>query len=776
MIRPRRLRDPASGRPLSESHPPAGLAGLDLGPLAALLLALLAAWPLLTRPGLPTTTDAELHIYRAAQVLRAWAGGLAYPRWAPDLAFGYGYPVFNYYAPLAYHVSAAYGLFLGGAVAGVKFTLVASLALGAVGMYAFARLVWGGPGALTAAAAFTLAPYVAYLNPVARGAAPEALAVGLSPWLFWAFTRLWRRPTAARLALAAFSLAALLLAHNLLSLVFAGLLAGWLAWNWLAAPEHRPALPRAAAALLAGAGLAAFFWLPAILERQAVQYQRAFAFVQDPRNRLRFVPAGELLAPVVAADLAEPAAADWRFRLGLPQWGLAALGLLALFQRRAERPWLGFFALMAGLCLGLALPAAEPLWRPAASGTDGLPALLYLQLPWRLLGPAAFALAMLAGGAVAVNPWLRPSLAAAGAVAACALAAWPLLDPLPWPDFGPVTPERVRLYEAGGGIGTTAQNEFLPAAVAEMPAPPADPADKIERAGLPAGAAADLVEARPDGWRLRVDASAGLTLTLRAFAFPGWQAEVDGVPVAITPSVPHGLITLPVPAPAAAPGAGSAHTVTVRFGETPARTAGWAVSALTLAGLAGALVLRRPAPTAGLEPDLGWSAQRIWPLLAGLGLLLGARWAADQLRPVAEPAPALARFEGQLALLAFELPEAVARPGASVPLSLTWQATGAVPGDYSVFVHVLDADGRLAGQSDKMTPLPEFPTSRWPPGRRQADAHQLTLQPDIAPGLYALRVGLWDRLSGARLRVLDAAGRPGDQDGFTLAATLMVQP
>ena len=59
---------------------------------------------------------------------------------------------------------------------------------------------------------------------------------------------------------------------------------------------------------------------------------------------------------------------------------------------------------------------------------------------------------------------------------------------------------------------------------------------------------------------------------------------------------------------------------------------------------------------------------------------------------------------------------------------------------------------------------------------RLTDAHALTLQPAIAPGPYVLRVGLWDRLSGARLRVLDAAGQPGDQDGFTLAATLTVQP
>ena len=65
-----------------------------------LALALIAAAPFLTRPGLPHHTDAELHVYRAAELGHALRGGAFYPRWAPDFYYGYGYPIFNYYAPL----------------------------------------------------------------------------------------------------------------------------------------------------------------------------------------------------------------------------------------------------------------------------------------------------------------------------------------------------------------------------------------------------------------------------------------------------------------------------------------------------------------------------------------------------------------------------------------------------------------------------------------------------------------------------------------------------
>ena len=81
---------------------------LDAGLLAALLIATLAAWPFLSRASLPTFTDAEMHVYRTFEILSAWRAGVLYLRWAPDLFYAFGYPVFHYYAPLSYYLGAAY--------------------------------------------------------------------------------------------------------------------------------------------------------------------------------------------------------------------------------------------------------------------------------------------------------------------------------------------------------------------------------------------------------------------------------------------------------------------------------------------------------------------------------------------------------------------------------------------------------------------------------------------------------------------------------------------
>src|SRR5260221_8127699 len=118
---------------------------IDPAWIAVIGLATLAAWPFLTRHSLPTFTDAEMHVYRTFEILSAWRAGVAYLRWAPDLFYGFGYPGFNYYAPLSYYLGAAYGALFGGAVAGVKFVLVASAYLGAAGVVLFVRDPSGSP-------------------------------------------------------------------------------------------------------------------------------------------------------------------------------------------------------------------------------------------------------------------------------------------------------------------------------------------------------------------------------------------------------------------------------------------------------------------------------------------------------------------------------------------------------------------------------------------------------------------------------------------------------
>ncbi|HEY6041916.1 MAG TPA: hypothetical protein VIX58_07265, partial [Anaerolineae bacterium] len=57
------------------------------------------------------SADGQLHLYRLVEFDRLIRAGILFTRWMPDLAFGYGFPLFGYYAPLAYYLTEPFVLF-----------------------------------------------------------------------------------------------------------------------------------------------------------------------------------------------------------------------------------------------------------------------------------------------------------------------------------------------------------------------------------------------------------------------------------------------------------------------------------------------------------------------------------------------------------------------------------------------------------------------------------------------------------------------------------------
>lgn len=89
-------------------------------------------------------------------------------------------------------------------------------------------------------------------------------------------------------------------------------------------------------------------------------------------------------------------------------------------------------------------------------------------------------------------------------------------------------------------------------------------------------------------------------------------------------------------------------------------------------------------------------------------------------------------------------------------LDLAWQAQTVPSRDYTVFVHLLQADGTCAPcvwQQDVMPQQNQYPTSRWLAGEVVIDSYQIQLPPDTPPGSYQLEIGLYIAESGQRLQV-----------------------
>jgi 4-amino-4-deoxy-L-arabinose transferase-like glycosyltransferase len=128
-------------------------------------------------------------------------------------------------------------------------------------------------------------------------------------------------------------------------------------------------------------------------------------------------------------------------------------------------------------------------------------------------------------------------------------------------------------------------------------------------------------------------------------------------------------------------------------------------------------------------------------------------------------------FGGQVALTGYDLGRSgepfadagwgqiVARAGQSLPLTLAWQAVGPVAGDYTVFLHLLGADGQRYAQGDGPPLKGLQPTTHWLKGETLPDRRLLSLAPDLKPGRYRLVVGLYTLENDERLPAVNAEGR-----------------
>ncbi|MFZ2358352.1 MAG: hypothetical protein WA040_03340, partial [Anaerolineae bacterium] len=283
---------------------------------------------------------------------------------------------------------------------------------------------------------------------------------------------------------------------------------------------------------------------------------------------------------------------------------------------------------------------------------------------------------------------------------------------------------------AAGQVGATWTGEFLPKTVGEQrwalgrlregavddPALQPAPVVTLTRLGYAALTA-------------QVESAAPLQLRLHQFHLPGWNATIDGRPAATYPTGELGLVTVDVPA--------GQHTVVVRFGATPSRTAGLLIT-LASAVIWIALAWRRTRSRFLRAAGVALGILAVALALNGLGA--GQRtWT---------PQPVQATLEDVAVLLAADVTSLDARAGlptepALAEVTLYWLALRETAQNYKAFVHVLGPDGSVIAQHDG-DPVGGFtPTTRWRPGQIIADRHVFALPEGLPAGEYGLRAGLY---------------------------------
>jgi hypothetical protein len=99
----------------------------------------------------------------------------------------------------------------------------------------------------------------------------------------------------------------------------------------------------------------------------------------------------------------------------------------------------------------------------------------------------------------------------------------------------------------------------------------------------------------------------------------------------------------------------------------------------------------------------------------------------------------------------------------ALDVTLVWRALARPPGQFTVFVHLVDLNGARVAQADSPPADGLLPTDTWLPGRAVVDTHTLVLPEDGVPARSTLQIGAYDPRDGRRLAVT-ARALPGGPD------------
>jgi hypothetical protein len=805
---------------------------LNPGLILVGLLILLAVSPLLP-PGLPSIADAPIHLFRTMEMVSAWADGVYYPRWAPNLAFGYGYPLFNFAPPLPYFIAGAFHVVGFSLESSIKLLAIFCMTIYGIGMYLFVRNVLGERGALLAAAAYLYTPFRFREVLLYGGNYPQILAIGLFPWVLWAFERIVADGRSRYIVAGAICFGALILSHNFHAFIFTPLLLLYIIFETLFEKNQDSSgkerslrgLWRPVTAVALGLTLTAFFWAPALYDLQYTIAQEDYYLARSD-FRLRLLNLKDLLALPIALD-GRADNPNVPFSLGIVVVALSILGVV--------------YTLIASLCLVLSASQCvgrEGMWRevrhlafflvvllgasimmlrPAAFLWETLPLLAYAEFPWRLMGIANLAGAFLAGGSVRLWEWgaeqwgersrladLALAVSILGLILGVAVYFYPTKPFQRWgtPSLG----DYIGYEVSTQNLGTTGLAEYLPKWAKKVPTSSSlvgplrdgQEVEKLDRLTLPSGVQATALSRSSVEDRYQFSGEDNFRARFFTFYFPGWRAFVDGEPVSIYVTSPLGLIAVDVPS--------GNHELLLRFGETPFRLTANLISALGLVTIIGWLAsrwFRRSVQGGETEMDgpevddrpmsLTW--RQAWPIgMLIVALFFGkvsiidphTTWFRRESPPervLDAEHPMHVPMDDNVLFLGYDLvSEEVVRSGELLQVRLYWQATGPVSGNYVSFVH-LDAppDNTTFATSDNYQPGDpqaqiDMPSDRWQTELYVRDEHRLELSDKMPPIAYALRAGLYDRETGRRLPIALGQGEDQEEDTIFLEKINVLTP
>ena len=354
-------------------------------------------------PGGFTSHDMTHHVVRQISMDKLLSEGQFPPRWSGDLAYGYGYPVFLFNYPFPAIIGEAFHKAGFNFVDSVKGVLFLSLILSTLGMYLFLKSLFNSYLSAFLGAVFYLYSPIHMIVVYVSGSVGASMGLVFPPFIFWAIVKLRHTKNSKFLLIGAMSFAGLVLSHNISAFIFTPVIFFFvIILKLIASKKENPYFLRNIVLMfLFGLSLSAFFWLPAMGEKQFIRYDQLIKRVYLDQ----FPTLEQIIYSPWGYGLSHPKSPEggMSYQIGLIHILVMIILVFCMWFFRKSKQFLtfGLFSLFLFMvAIFFMLEISLPLW-------DNLPFLSYIQFPVRILIVPVFSASLAMALILKYLPWRK---------------------------------------------------------------------------------------------------------------------------------------------------------------------------------------------------------------------------------------------------------------------------------------------------------------------------------------------------------------------------------
>jgi len=516
--------------------------------------------------GFPLVHDGEVITARIAAYRTAFTDGHIPPRWAGNLNYGYGTPVFIFYYPLIGYAGALLS-FLGIPYETVyKILLSSGMCLGFFTWYVWMRNRFSKAIGLVSAFLFTTSPYM-LLNLYVRGDVGELFALAWVPIVFYLFDCMLKQRTYTSIIYVAASWATLILLHNIVAFLFSFIFVFYL----IAVMQGKKIAT--GVFIICGTSFLAlllsfFFWFPALWELRYIG-PLTESSVSFFRHFLSF-PNIVTASWGFGTNVNSPGGLAPQLGLVLPVGAILSC-CMVLVSKKKDRVFFLFWFTVFIISIFLQLSQSAPLWRSMVFLTK-------IQFPWRLMGITTIAVIAFISWSLQYvrGKWIYFLL-----IGVSILFSTQFIGVKEF-----FQPKSDRWYEVYPGTTVFHNETTTKWTKGDFYAFP-------EKKAIVSAGNAVITDMHSTSIRdiFTVDAKEQSTLVVYRQFYPGWNVYIDGQKsqIEFQNQMYPGIISFDIPQ--------GRHEVQLRFDETKTRAAANSITGLSIAGCIGILVFLKKEKT-----------------------------------------------------------------------------------------------------------------------------------------------------------------------------------